>query len=506
MLKNGLIHDIRLPFGHSNDEAVRIALQKEGLPLSEDAFVLRRSLDTRRREVSEVFTVALSEKYREFSYDFSRRFSNDKRVLVVGFGPAGIFASYLLAKFGFRPTVAERGRPVDQRAKDVESFWQTGVLDPVSNVQFGEGGAGTFSDGKLTTRINDGRCRFVLNTFHEFGADERILWNAKPHIGTDVLRSVVARMRERIISMGGSILYETRLTDITVKNGRLKNVCLNGEPFSYDAVVLATGNGARDTYELLLSRDIAVSEKPFSMGFRAEFLQSDINSVVYGRNASDERLPPADFQFFTHLGNGTVYSFCMCPGGYVVNSSSENGYLVTNGMSYCARDGQNANAAILATVPAMNPLDALEMRASVEKAAYSVSSGRAPVTLMKNYLEGTVPSSFGRVAPTFKPGTAFRDIGALFPRETAGMLCKGTAEFCRRFCYEPDAVLTAPETRTSAPMRIIRDESLQSPGAFGLYPCGEGAGYAGGIMSSAVDGLRVAEAIIGLSTVKSEEL
>jgi len=499
MLKNGLIHDVRLPFGLSNEEAVRFALKSEGLPLSEDAFVLRRSIDARRKEVSEVYTVALSDQYKEFTYDFSRRLDADKKVLVVGFGPAGMFASYLLAKYGFRPIIAERGRPVTQRVKDVENYWKTGMLDPVSNVQFGEGGAGTFSDGKLTTRINDGRCRFVLNTFHEFGADERILWNAKPHIGTDVLRTVVSRMRDRIISLGGAILYETKLTDIVIENGRLKHVCLNGKPVSFDAVVLATGNGARDTYELILSKNVTVEEKPFSIGFRAEFLQSDVNRAVYGENVSDDRLPPADFQFFKHLGGGTVYTFCMCPGGYVVNSSSDEGHLVTNGMSYRARDGKNANAAFLATLPVMSAVKSLEMRAEVERNAYRVSEGKAPVTLLRNFLDGTVPFSFGKIKPTFMPETVFCDINRLFAPDTANMLRKGIAEFCRRFYYDPEAVLTAPETRTSAPMRIVRNADMQSPDAEGLYPCGEGAGYAGGIMSSAVDGLKVAEAIIGLN-------
>ncbi|MBQ2720499.1 MAG: FAD-dependent oxidoreductase [Clostridia bacterium] len=496
-IKNGLIRDVRLPYGLSNEEAVRQALKKEGMPLSEKAFVLRRSLDARRKELSEVFTIALADQYKDYSYDF-KNIGDGKRVLIVGFGPAGMFAAYLLAKFGFCPTVAERGRDVERRVRDVETFWKTGVLDPVSNVQFGEGGAGTFSDGKLTTRINDERCRFVLHTFRDFGADEKIMWQAKPHIGTDVLRNVVTGMREQIKKLGGEVLYETKLTDITVENGKLKEVFLNGEPHNFDAVVLATGNGAKETYELLLSKPLTVENKPFSVGFRAEFLQTDIDRAVYGKNASDPRLPPADFQFFTHLPEGTVYTFCMCPGGFVVNSSSDEGCLVTNGMSYSGRDGKNANAAFLATVSASSPKEALEMRMAIEKAAYSRFSGKAPVTLVKNFLEGSVPSKFGHVEPTFLPDTGFDDFGKVFPYKTLAMLKKGMSDFGKRFFHDPEAVLTAPETRTSAPMRIVRDESFQAVGARGLYPCGEGAGYAGGIMSSAVDGLRVAEAIIGL--------
>ncbi len=498
MIKNGLIYDVRLPYGLSNEEAVRRALKKEGLPLSEKAFVLRRSLDARRKELSEVFTVAVSDQYKEFSYDFSQNVKTNKNVLVVGFGPAGMFAAYLLAKFGMRPTVIERGRPVEQRVKDVESSWKTGVIDPVSNVQFGEGGAGTFSDGKLTTRINDERCRFVLETFHGFGADERILWQAKPHIGTDVLRSVVAGMREKIKELGGTVLYETKLTDISVKNGKLEKVFLNGEPRHFDAVVLATGNGARDTYEMLLSRPLTVESKPFSVGFRAEFLQSDINHVVYGNKAENIALPPADFQFFTHLPEGTVYTFCMCPGGYVVNSSSDNNGIVTNGMSYSNRAGTNANAAFLATVTSLSPRQALDVGSAIEKNAYNKFGGNAPVVLYKDFLDGKKSSKFGHVMPTFLPDYAFDDFCSIFPDKTLSMLKHGLADFGKRFFYDPDAVFTAPETRTSAPMRIVRGETLQAVGALGLYPCGEGAGYAGGIMSSAVDGLRVAEAIIGL--------
>lgn len=500
--KNGLIRDIRLPFGLSDGEAVFEALKKKGLPPSTHAFVLRRSLDARRKEITEVFTVALSDIYSEFCYDFSKPCGREKKVLIVGFGPSGLFAAYLLAEYGFCPTVAERGKPVDERVKDVELFWKTGVLDPESNVQFGEGGAGTFSDGKLTTRINDERCRFVLNTFHRFGADRSILSAAKPHIGTDVLRSVVRSMRNRILSLGGEILYNTKLTDFSVENGRLKEVYLNGEPRSFDAVILASGNGAGDTYDLLMKKPLLIENKPFSVGFRAEFLQSDINIAAYGKNASDDRLPPADFSFFTHLKEGTVYTFCMCPGGYVVNSSSDEGRLVTNGMSYSGRDGKNANAAFLATVTAKSPLQALEIRRKIEAAAFSLHKGKAPATLIKNFLDGSVPSSFGHVLPTFQPGVELDGFDGIFPEKTLSMLQRGIAEFGKRFFYDPQGVLTAPETRTSAPMRIVRDSAFQAVGASGLYPCGEGAGYAGGIMSSVVDGLKVAEEIIGLNREK----
>jgi len=493
-----LIHDIRLPFGATEKEAILAGLKKAGLKKDTPAFVLRRSLDTRRNEPTEVFTIALTELYKEISYDFSSARKTNCNVLVTGFGPAGMFAAYLLAKCGFKPTVAERGRAVAQRVKDVEMFWKTGILDTTSNVQFGEGGAGTFSDGKLTTRINDPRCRFVLRTFRSFGASENILTDAKPHIGTDTLRTVVQNMRDEIIRLGGRILYETKLTDLQTENGQLKKVFLNGEPFDFDAVILSTGNGACDTYRMLLSRGITVENKAFSVGVRTEYLQRDINRTVYGKRADDPRLPPADFQFYTHLSSGTVYTFCMCPGGYVVNSSSEEGHLVTNGMSYTSRGGENANAALLATVDAKNPFDAIEIRASVEKAAYLRCGGLAPVNLADNFLEGTKATSFGKVKPTFLPGTGFDDLTNVFPKQTLEMLRTGLAEFGKKFYYDKEGVLTGAETRTSAPLRIVRDDTMQSPSAKGLFPCGEGAGYAGGIMSAAVDGLRVAETICGI--------
>ena len=498
--KNGLIRDVRLPFGLSDDEAVAEALRREGLSRSSKAFVLRRSLDARRKEISEVFTVALSDIYSDFSYDFTEEYGKKKKVLITGFGPAGLFAAYLLAGYGFCPTVAERGKPVDERVKDVELFWKTGILDHESNVQFGEGGAGTFSDGKLTTRINDKRCRFVLNTFVGFGANKSILSAAKPHIGTDALRSVIKEMRNKIVSLGGEILYNTKLTDIDIENGRLSSVYLNGERKQYDALILATGNGADDTYKMLMKKSVAIENKPFSVGFRAEFLQSDINIAAYGKNADKYDLPPADFQFFTHLKEGTVYTFCMCPGGYVVNSSSDEERLVTNGMSYSGRNGSNANAAFLATVSASDPSEALFMRRKIEKAAYSLHGGKAPATLVKNFTEGTLPTSFGHVLPTFLPGVELTAFDSIFPKNTLSMLRQGMKEFGKRFFYDPQGVLTAPETRTSAPMRIVRDDSFCAVGAYGLYPCGEGAGYAGGIMSSAVDGLRVAEKIIGIKS------
>lgn len=498
--KNGLIRDVRLPFGLSDEEAVKEALKKEGLPHSSNAFVLRRSLDARRKEISEVFTIALSDIYSDFSYDFSKTYSKKKKVLIAGFGPAGLFAAFLLAKYGFCPTVAERGKPVDERVKDVEFFWKTGILNHESNVQFGEGGAGTFSDGKLTTRINDKRCRFVLNTFVSFGAEKSVLSSAKPHIGTDALRSVVKAMRNEIVSLGGEILYGTKLTDINIANGAMREVYLNGEPKQYDAVILATGNGAEDVYQLLMKKPVVIENKPFSIGFRAEFLQSDINIAAYGKNAENKKLPPADFQFFTHLKDGTVYTFCMCPGGYVVNSSSDAERLVTNGMSYSGRNGKNANAAFLATVSASNPSEALYIRRKIENAAYSLHGGKAPATLVRNFIDGTTPSSFGHILPTFLPGVEISAFDSIFPKKTLSMLRQGMEEFGKRFFYDPQGVLTAPETRTSAPVRIVRDDNFCAVGACGLYPCGEGAGYAGGIMSSAVDGLRVAEKIIGIKS------
>ncbi|MBP3300731.1 MAG: hypothetical protein J6M34_04435 [Clostridia bacterium] len=505
-MKSVFINDFRASVDCSEEQVLARAKKEYGLPSHTKAYVYRRSLDTRKDRFSFVYTVAFEtdredSRFRTVpSYTLPQRIEKGKTVPVVGFGPAGMFCAWLLAKCGCKPLVIERGRAVDERVKDVESFWNGAELNPESNVQFGEGGAGTFSDGKLTTRIHDPRCRTVLETFVQYGAPKEILSLAKPHIGTDNLQKIVKALREEIIKLGGEVRFETKLTDIRIENGTLKQIFLNGEAFDTDIAVLAIGNGAEDTYKMLLRNPLAIEKKPFSVGFRTEHSQDALNHRIYGKYYGNANLGPADYLFshVTDKSNGTaVYSFCMCPGGRVVNASSLPNRLVTNGMSYFSRDGRNANAAILASVHPSSPEEGLALQKQIESAAWKVAQGLGPATTGKDFLNKQTPNKLSGPDATFCPGVRPYDINELFPPKIAARLREGFAKFQERILGNEPALLTAPETRTSAPLRILRDEStLQSALCKGLYPCGEGAGYAGGIMSSAVDGLRVAEQIL----------
>ena len=501
-----IINDLRAPIDCPEEQILQRARRELRLPDTTPAFVYRRSLDTRKDRFSFVYSVALEtdavdERLHSFpNYTFPQGVQTDKVVPVVGFGPAGMFCAWLLAKCGCKPLVIERGRPVEQRISDVESFWKGAPIHPESNVQFGEGGAGTFSDGKLTTRTNDPRCRKILETFVSFGAPEEILYLAKPHIGTDKLRHVVRAMREDILNMGGIIRFETKLDGLRIENERLKGISLNNTFYETDTAVLAIGNGAEDTYRMLLSQPLEIIAKPFSVGFRTEHSQQALNQRIYGKYNGLPQLKAADYQF-SHVTDKkigeAVYSFCMCPGGTVVNASSLPGRLTTNGMSRFSRGGENANAAILASVHPSTPEEGLALQKQIESAAWNVAQGLGPATTGKDFLAQTTPDTLTGPKPTFLPGTVPYDINQLFPAPIAARLREGFARFTHRFLGDEPSVLTAPETRTSAPMRILRDEqTLQATTCRGLYPCGEGAGYAGGIMSSAADGLRIAEQIL----------
>ncbi len=499
------INNIRLPLGSTEGEAISEAIKLSGYSKSCKAVVAKKSIDARRATIWEIYSVNIyepDEKDPDF-YNFSevnQKNINCGNTYVVGFGPAGIFAAYLLTLSGLKPIIVERGEPVEKRSVSVEKFLNGGELNENSNVQYGEGGAGTFSDGKLTTRINDPRCKFVLKSFYEHGAPEEILYKARPHIGTDVLRNVVANMRNAIIKNGGKILYNTKMTDIEINSGRIGGIFLNGEFHEAENILIATGNGARDTYEMLLKKNISTEAKPFSVGFRMEFPQAELNNAIYGKNSANRSLPPAEYNFFTHIGGdktNTVYTFCMCPGGHVINSSSENGYLVTNGMSYHARDGKNANSALLASVKFDTPNEGIEFQKMLEKAAFETAKGLAPVTLAKDFLDKKGSKKLGRVPPTFRPGVEPADLYRIFPESVSNRLATGLSEFQKKVFKCDESVLTGVETRTSAPLRILRDpETFEAVGISGLYPCGEGSGYAGGIVSSAADGLRSAEALI----------
>ena len=427
------------------------------------------------------------------------------RPVVVGFGPAGMFAALLLAREGFRPIVLERGGSVEERVPAVEGFWAGGPLDPVSNVQFGEGGAGTFSDGKLTTRIGDPRCEFILRELAAHGAPEEILKQAKPHIGTDKLRLVVRSIREEILRLGGEIRFREQAVDFLFEKGSLRGVVTSRETIPTQAAVLALGHSARDTFVSLHQKGVTLIPKAFSVGVRAEQLQSVIDRGLYGDLAGHPSLPVGEYQLSYRRGERGVYTFCMCPGGLVVPSSSEERGIVTNGMSEYARDRQNANAALVVSVDGADfgrEWDAgIRFQRELEKKAYAMTgSYRAPAQTAGRFLAGKPGLKLGAVEPSYAIGVEGADFDRLFPPVVTAMLREGLALFQRKLpgFGAADVVLTGPETRTSSPVRIPRGESLEAEGILGLYPCGEGAGYAGGIVSAAVDGLRVAQQIIAV--------
>ncbi len=513
-----LLDNIKISPRGDTPEALRRAIAKKaGVQPGDlgDIRLLRRSVDARRKDsVTLVYSVEyalrggkLSEYVRPKPQPVSK--APQLRPVVVGSGPAGMFCALTLAEAGLRPIVLERGRPVEERTKIVESYFSGGQLDSQCNVQFGEGGAGTFSDGKLTTGIKDSRIGTVNAALVEFGAPPEIAWSAKPHIGTDRLRTVVANIRHRIEELGGEYRFSTRLSDIILENGALKGAVITtpeGETgeIPCEVIVLATGHSARDTFEMLHRRGLTMEAKPFSVGARIEHPQPLIDRAQYGAFAGLPSLGAADYKLAakTREGRG-VYTFCMCPGGHVVAAASEPDSIVTNGMSYYARSAANANSAVLVGVtPAdygsEHPLAGVEFQRRIERAAYEYTRcSKAPAQLLGDLLSGRASAGCGSVEPSYRPGVVFGEIGCCLPRYITEGIADGCREFDRRlkgFCH-PEAVLTAPESRSSSPVRILRGEDLQSS-ARGVYPCGEGAGYAGGIMSAAVDGLRCAERII----------
>lgn len=429
------------------------------------------------------------------------------RPIVVGFGPAGIFAALLLAEKGYKPIVIERGEDVDRRTETVDNFWKTGKLNTESNVQFGEGGAGAFSDGKLTTRIKDNRCDYVLRELVKAGAPEEITYIAKPHVGTDLLKGVVKNIREKIKSLGGEVLFSTKLEEIIVEDGKIKSIIANGNEMSCENLILAIGHSSRDTYEMLDKVGVFMEPKAFAIGVRIEHPQEVINKSQYGEMYKNPKLKAAEYRltYQSEKLKRAVYSFCMCPGGVVVAAASENERLVSNGMSYHARDLDNANSALVVTVSpedfeGESPLRGMEFQRHYESLAYKLGGGnyKAPVQLLGDFMEDRVSTKLGSVTPSYTAGYVFEDLRKCLPSYVIEALKEAVVDFDKKIkgYGNYDSILTGIETRTSAPVRINRDENLQSISIQGLFPAGEGAGFAGGIISAAVDGIKVAEKII----------
>ncbi len=441
-------------------------------------------------------------------YQYPNFKPTDQHVVVVGSGPAGLFCAYNLARFHQKVTLIERGQPVEQRQKDIDDFFVTGKLNINSNVQFGEGGAGTFSDGKLTTGVKDFRKRFILETFVENGAKEDILYSNKPHIGTDYLINVVKRMRQTIINNGGKVLFDTKLVDLEIENNCLQQIVVetNGKRkvMAVDKLVLAIGHSARDTYEMLYQRGMEIYQKPFAVGFRIEHLQSFINEHQYGKYATHPRLGAADYKLAVKTSSGRgVYTFCMCPGGQVINSSSEANGLVVNGMSNQARDGKNANSAILVTVGpedfnSDHPLAGMLFQRDLEQKAFKLggSNYHVPVMRVEDYLSDSLDLMMDQVKCSVLPKVKYTNLNELFPDNLNQALKEGLTLMEQKFSnFTKDAMLSGVESRSSSPIRFYRDENYQS-NIKNIMPIGEGAGYAGGIMSSAIDGLKCSEQIL----------
>ncbi len=515
------ISDIKLGLDDTESDLRKKVMKTLGAQNVKSFAIAKKSIDARHKpEIYYVYSVDVETDNEEKlvkkcknaqiiekkPYKFPKHSAGDKRVVIAGTGPAGLMCGLTLAQNGFKVVLLERGKCVEDRKKDVDCFWEMGALNPDSNVQFGEGGAGTFSDGKLTTGINDFRIQKVLEEFYSHGAPKEILYSAKPHIGTDNLYGMVRSIREDIIRLGGEVCFLNKLVNIRTEDGKVRAAVVSDEnknkyEIETENIVLAIGHSARDTFEMLRDRNIAMEPKSFSVGVRIEHFQEMINKSQYGK--SHKRLGAADYKLSVHLGSGRgVYTFCMCPGGTVTASASEEGGVVTNGMSSFAHDGKNANSALLVGVTpndfsSSDPLAGMYFQKEIEKRAFELcgSNYSAPCQRVGDFLG--VECTGAKVEPTYRPGVVWTSMDKVFPefivtalREALPLMGSKLQGFA-----DAGAVMTAPETRSSSPVRLVRDKKTMQSNIKGLYPCGEGAGYAGGIMSAAVDGIKIAEMI-----------
>lgn len=458
------------------------------------------SVELECKNENKIKNVQIVKKEEPFKIIVNRKSS--KRPVIIGAGPAGLFSALTLAQNGIKPIIIEQGKTVDERKKDVEEFQKTGKLNTLSNVQFGEGGAGTFSDGKLTSGIHNPLCKNVLKEFYNFGAPEQILYINKPHIGTDNLINIIRNMRNEIIKLGGEFLFNEKVTDFEFENSKVTAV-ICGKRIETDTVILAIGHSARSTCEKLYEKGVKMEKKNFSIGVRIEHKQSMINKSQYGE-ITKLKLPPAEYKMAYHGENRSCYTFCMCPGGTVIASSSEPETIVTNGMSVYARNGENANSAVLVNVTpndfkGESPLEGMYFQKDLEQKAFKLggSNYNAPIQRFEDFENNVKSTHIGEIKPTYKPGVTLSNLNEILPDFISKTLVEGIKYFdksIKGFAH-PDAILTGVETRSSSPVQITRNENKQS-NIKGLYPCGEGAGYAGGIMSAAVDGIKCAIAVL----------
>jgi len=512
------VSNIKMPVEHTKEQLFNKALKKLGLKSSdaEEIKINKRSISARRKDdIHYIYSVDVKVKSREERYlkikdvSLAEEFKLDipqsklySRPIVIGAGPAGLFAALILARAGAKPIVYERGASVSKRKEMVENFLSGGELSVSTNIQFGEGGAGTFSDGKLGTGIKNPYIKAIYEELYSCGAPEEILYEAHPHVGTDMLCDTIINIRKKIESLGGEIFFETCVTDINIEKGAVRGITLqNGDVIECDKIILAIGHSARDTFEMLYNKNVEMTQKPFAVGVRIEHLQSTIDRAQYGECT---KLPPAEYKLAVKTSDGVgVYTFCMCPGGYVVGATSECGQVVTNGMSNHLRNGENSNSALLVGVhdfKSDHVLAGMYFQREIEKAAFVAGGGNyyAPVQRVEDFLNNKVSDKIGKVKPTYRPGYKLSQVDDYLPKDICDSLREGIVLMDKKIrgFADSDAILTGVESRSSSPVRIVRDEKCVSVNVKGLYPCGEGAGYAGGITSSAADGIKCALSIL----------